>query len=250
MAFGIFTKSIHLDILALGPDALPELLTAARQFGFAGLNITYPCKQAIIPLLDDLTPDARALGAVNSVVFSQAERSGTTPIGPALPKVSPVNCQTPRAIASCRLVPAGAGAAVAHALLTLEAGELAIFDVELHRADRLARALCERFGAGRARAVSDLEAAALRADGIVNTTPVGMAKHPGTPVPTELLRPEVWVADIVYFPLETELLRAARGIGCRTMGGGGMAVYQAVGAFRLFTVEPDAERMRQHFHTM
>ncbi len=242
---------IDLDILALGPDALPELLTAARQFGFAGLNITYPCKQAIIPLLDDLTPDARALGAVNSVVFSQGRAVGHNTDWSGFAESFTRELPDAARDRVVQVGAGGAGAAVAHALLTLETGELAIFDVELHRADRLASALCERFGAGRARAVSDLEAAALRADGIVNTTPVGMAKHPGTPVPTELLRPEVWVADIVYFPLETELLRAARGIGCRTMGGGGMAVYQAVGAFRLFTgLEPDAERMRQHFHSM
>jgi shikimate dehydrogenase len=89
------------------------------------------------------------------------------------------------------------------------------------------------------------------ADGMVNTTPLGMAKYPGMAVPADLLRPDLWVADIVYFPLETELLRKARARGCRTMPGGGMAVFQAVGAFRLFTgLEPDAERMLRHFESM
>ncbi len=59
------------------------------------------------------------------------------------------------------------------------------------------------------------------------------------------------MAEIVYFPLETELLRVARAKGCRTLDGGGMAVFQAVGAFRHFTgLEPDAERMRAHFLSM
>ena len=89
------------------------------------------------------------------------------------------------------------------------------------------------------------------ADGIVNATPLGMASYPGTPVPATLLRPEMWVADIVYFPLETELLREARARGCRTMSGGGMAVFQAADAFRLFTgQEPDCERMLKHFPSM
>jgi shikimate dehydrogenase len=88
-------------------------------------------------------------------------------------------------------------------------------------------------------------------DGVVNTTPLGMAKYPGMPVPANLLRPDLWVADIVYFPLETELLHQARVRGCRTMSGGGMAVFQAVGAFRLFTeLEADAERMLRHFEEM
>ena len=82
---------------------------------------------------------------------------------------------------------------------------------------------------------TDLASALASADGIVNTTPLGMANYPGMAIPAALLRPELWVADIVYFPLETELLREARARGCRTMSGGGMAVFQAVAAFRLFT---------------
>ncbi len=75
-----------------------------------------------------------------------------------------------------------------------------------------------------------------------------MAKYPGLPLPAELLRPDLWVAEIVYFPMETELLKQARALGCRTLDGGGMAVFQAVEAFRLFTgIAPDAERMQRHF---
>ena len=80
-----------------------------------------------------------------------------------------------------------------------------------------------------------------------------MAEHPGVPVPAELLRPELWVADIVYFPLETKFLRHARSIGCAVLDGGGMAVFQAAGAFELFTGLPaDADRMREQFlkHTL
>ena len=112
-------------------------------------------------------------------------------------------------------------------------------------------AAARRFGAGRASAWEDAARAVHATDGIVNATPIGMAKYPGMPVARELLRPDLWVADIVYLPLQTELLRTARGLGCRTLSGGGMAVFQAVGAFRLFTrVEPDAERMIRHFERM
>ena len=90
-----------------------------------------------------------------------------------------------------------------------------------------------------------------KADGLIHCTPTGMAKLPGMPLPAEMLHPALWVAEIVYFPLETELLRVARGLGCRTLDGGGMAVFQAVGAFQLITgIEPDAERMRRHFLSM
>ena len=89
------------------------------------------------------------------------------------------------------------------------------------------------------------------ADGLIHCTPTGMATHPGIPLPPGLLKPAHWVAEIVYVPLETQLLRVARAKGCRTVDGGGMAVFQAVGAFRLFTgIEPDAERMLRHFTSM
>jgi shikimate dehydrogenase len=244
-------KLVDLDALGLTLDALPELLTAAKRFGFAGLNVTHPAKQAIIPFLDGIAPDARALGAVNTVVFEAGRAVGhntdwwgfAESFRRELPDV-------PRA----RVVQfgaGGAGAAVAHALLTLDVGTLTIVDTELARAEQLAAQLASRFGAERAMAATDVAGAVGAADGIVNTTPVGMAKYPGLPLDGALLRAGLWVADIIYFPIETELLRRARALGSRTMGGGGMAVFQAVGAFRLFTgIEPDAERMAEHFAGM
>jgi shikimate dehydrogenase len=244
-------RLIDLDVLELGAEALPELLTAAERMGFSGLNITYPCKQAVMPLLHDLSADARALGAVNTVVLRESRRIGhnTDCSGFAesfrrgLPDV-------PRAHV-VQLGAGGAGAAVAHALLAEGVGRLAVRDTDAPRAAALAASLIARFGPGRAAVVDDLPAEVAAADGLVNCTPVGMAKLPGTPLPVALLRPALWVAEVVYFPLETELLRAARAIGCRTLDGGGMAVFQAVGAFRLFTgLEPDAARMQRHFAAM
>ena len=244
-------KIIDIAALGLSPDALPELLTAARRFGFAGLNITHPCKQTVIPLLDALSPDARALGAVNTVVFEKGRAIGHNTDWSGFAESFRRELAD---VARGRVVQfgaGGAGAAVAHALLTLGVDHLTIIDTDAARAAELAAALSDRFGAGRAVAGADVAVAVGGADGIVNTTPLGMAKYPGMPLAASLLQPRLWVADIVYFPLETELLRAARACGCRTMSGGGMAVFQAVGAFRLFAgVEPDAERMLRHFASM
>jgi shikimate dehydrogenase len=244
-------KLIDLDVLGLGPEALPELLTAAERMGFRGLNITYPCKQAVVPLLHALSADARALGAVNTVVLEDGRRIGhnTDCSGFA----ESFRRGLPDAPRSCvvQLGAGGAGAAVGHALLSEGVGRLAVADTEAPRAAELAASLVARFGAGRAVVVEDLATEVAAADGLVNCTPVGMAKLPGTPLSVALLRSALWVAEIVYFPLETELLRAARAIGCRTLDGGGMAVFQAVGAFRLFTGrEPDAARMQRHFAAM
>ena len=244
-------KLIDLEVLKLGVDALPDLLTASERMGFAGLNITHPCKQAVIELLHDLSPDARALGAVNTVLLRDGKRIGhnTDWYGFAenfrrgLPDVSLRHV--------VQVGAGGAGSAVAHAALTLGAAQLTIMDIDAGKARAVADSLCRRFGDGRAITGTDAAAALANADGLINTTPIGMANYPGLPVPQGLLRPELWVAEIVYFPLETELLRVARARGCRTLDGGGMAVLQAVEAFRLFTgITPDAERMLRHFAAM
>jgi shikimate dehydrogenase len=244
-------RLIDLQALGLDAGALPDLLTAAERFGFAGLNITHPCKQAIIPLLDELSPDAEALGAVNTVVWSDGRRIGhnTDWWGFAESFKRGLPDATRRRVA--QFGAGGAGAAVAHALLTLGAGEVVLVDSNTGRATALAAALHARFGAGRAVAAASAAEALAGADGVVNATPLGMEKYPGMALPAELLHPGLWVADIVYFPLETALLRRARALGCHTLDGGGMAVFQAVGAFRLFTGrEADAGRMFRHFASM
>jgi shikimate dehydrogenase len=244
-------RLIDLDQLQLDSNALPDLLLAAERMNYTGLNITFPCKQAIIPLLDELSPEARGIGAVNTVVLKDGKRVGhnTDCLGFAegfrrgLPDVAR-ECVV-------QMGAGGAGAAVAHALLSEGVRQLSIFDVDVERAESLANNLNQHFGAGRATAGHDLSGALSQADGLVNTTPMGMAKLPGMPVPAALLRPELWVAEIVYFPLETELLRNARALGCRTLDGGNMAVFQAVKAFELFSgVAPDAQRMLAHFQSM
>jgi shikimate dehydrogenase len=244
-------KLIDLETLGLNASALPAILNAAQQFGFAGLNVTHPCKQSVIPLLDELSPDAAALGAVNTVVLKDGRRVGHNTDWWGFAESFQRELPDVRRDRVVQFGAGGAGAAVAHALLTLGVGEVVLVDTDQARAQQLVEDLRKRFGASRASTSGDLALTMADADGMVNTTPLGMAKYPGMAVPSELLRSDLWVADIVYFPLETELLRQARARGCRTMSGGGMAVFQAVGAFRLFTGrEPDAGRMLQHFSEM
>ncbi len=244
-------KKIDLDQIGVGAEALPDLLLAAERMGFSGLNITYPCKQAIIPLLHELSDDAQALGAVNNVVLKDRRRIGHNTDWWGFAESFRRGLPDAKRDAVVQLGAGGAGAAVAHAALTLGTGTLTLFDVDAERAAGLAADLSERFGAGRAIAGADLAVAVSKADGLIHATPTGMAKLPGLPLPAELLHPSLWVAEIVYFPLETELLKQARSLGCRTLHGGGMAVFQAVEAFRLFTgITPDAERMLKHFTSL
>jgi len=242
---------IDLDATGSGPDALPTLVSAARIIGFAGFNVTYPCKQSILPLLDDLSDEASAMGAVNTVVNRDGRLIGHNTDGSgwawgfqrALPQADLTRVVL--------LGAGGAGSAIAHAVLRLGARQLVIVDREHDRAQAAADALKVVYGGGRVSASADIAAALRSASGLIHATPTGMDKLPGLPLPVELLRPDLWVAEIVYFPLETELLKAARERGCATVDGGTMAVGQAVGAFRLFTgLQPDAQRMDRHFRRL
>ncbi|MET8169071.1 shikimate dehydrogenase [Streptomyces sp. NPDC005329] len=243
-------RLIDIDVLGLEPEAVGDLVRAARDLGFDGLNITHPCKQLVIPHLDALAPQAEALGAVNTVVFEDGRAIGhntdVTGFAASFARGLP-DVPLERVV---QLGAGGAGAAVAHATLTLGAGQVTVVDALADRAADLAGSLNRHFGPGRAAAAGPDRLAELlaRADGVVHATPTGMAAHPGLPFPAGLLRPDLWVAEVVYRPLETELLRTARTVGCATLDGGGMAVFQAVDAFRLFTGrEPDSVGMLADF---
>src|SRR5829696_4401352 len=182
-------RLIDLTKLGLGVEALPELLTAAQRMGFDGLNITHPCKQAVIPHLDELSDNARALGAVNTVILRDGKKIGenTDWSGFAEPfrrKMSDVALDRVVQIGA-----GGAGAAVAHAALMLGVKELTIFDIDPKRAESVATNLSRHFGAGRAKAGGgDLPTAVGHADGLINATAIGMDAHPGMQLAAKLLR--------------------------------------------------------------
>ena len=243
-------RRLDLDELGLQAGSIGDVVAAARLTGYDGLNVTHPCKQLVPEHLDELSSDAQALGAVNTVVLRGGRAVGHNTDWSGFARAFDRGLRDAALDRVVLLGAGGAGAAVAHALLTLGTDRLTVLDVDLRRARALAGALCERFGAGRATGadLSDVAGHLAAADGLVHATPTGMAAHPGLPIPAELLRRDLWVADIVYRPLETALVRAARAAGCRVLDGGGMAVFQAVDAFRLFTgIEPDADRMLAHF---
>ena len=245
---------IDLDKAGQGVEALPTLLSAAKTMGFAGLNITYPCKQAVIPLLDALSDEARAMGAVNTVVLRDGHAVGHNTDGSGwrwgFERTLP-GADLSRVVL---LGAGGAGSAIAHSLCCMKTASLVIVDPDAARAAALAGELNRQYG-GRAASGSSDVAAAMRggggATGLVHATPTGMDKLPGLPLPAELLRPDLWVSEIVYFPLETALLEAARALGFRVVDGGTMAVGQAVGAFELFTGRrADAARVDAHFRRL
>lgn len=231
---------------SLADDDLARTMAGLVEQGFSGFNVTYPFKQTIIPLLDELDESAAAVGAVNTVAIRDGRLIGfNTDMtgfrgslmdglpGAALDHV-------------IQLGAGGAGAAVATALLSLNVTTLVLVDVDAARASALAADLIERFPAATVEPCTPDKLDTSNADGIVNATPIGMNGKPGMPLPSSAIEPRHWVADIIYFPPETELLRVAKSKQCRTINGVGMVVGQAARAFEIITGSPaDAARMRQ-----
>ena len=241
-------RTIDTARLGLGAGDLPAVLEWAERLGFDGLNVTHPHKQAVLPLLDAMSDDAADLGAVNTVVWRDGRRIGHNTDWSGFAhgfRAALDGAEHDRAVV---LGAGGAGAAVGYGLLDQGAARVVLLDLDGDRAEACAVRLAKRFGDDRVDVTTDLAQALADADGLVNATPIGMHDHPGLPVPEHLVHPDRWVADVVYRPLDTALVRLARERGCRVATGGGMAVHQAVGAFQLFTGQPaDADRMAAHF---
>jgi shikimate dehydrogenase len=241
-------RLIDTGELGLTVQDLPHVLAWAERLGFDGLNITHPFKQTVVPLLDDLSQDAADLGAVNTVLFRNGRLLGHNTdwsgYSRGFRQVLGEAVQDRVLLVGA----GGAGAAVGYGLLAQGAQHVAVVDTDADRAHGCVVRLAKRFGDERVSLVDDPADALVEADGLVNATPVGMHGHEGLPVPADVVRPDLWVSDVVYFPLETELIALARERGCRVLTGGGMAVHQAAGAFELFTGRtPDADRMARHF---
>jgi len=234
-----------MDLDQLPGRRLEDLLLAARMSGFAGVNVTYPCKEAVLALLDEVSAEARLVGAVNTVTIDRHGRTkgyNTDRVGFRRgfeEAIGRIDGETVLLIGA-----GGAGRAVAFALLDLGAACVLVHDTDPGRALGLASHL----GPNRCRIEVDPAGALGTAAGVVNATPVGMLGLPGNPVPMQAVGRRHWVAEVIYTPLETELIKAARTKGARVVGGAGMCVHQAAEAFRLFTgVAPDIARMHRTF---
>ena len=230
-ALGVHCHYHLIEVKGAGRDDLRAMLDGIRRLGFAGVNVTFPYKEAVVDLADDLTPDARAIGAVNTIVVNGARLVGHNTDATGFARaIGPLLAATPHG--PIALIGAGGvGKAIAFALAGLGAAELRIFDADATKAAQLATQLRDRHAV---RAAS-VEAAVQGAVGLINATPDGMLPSRATPVPEALLHPSMWVADAVYTPLWTPLLTAAKVRGASVLTGRVLAINASADAFRLFT---------------
>jgi shikimate dehydrogenase len=221
-----------IEVAGATHEELRALLEGVRRLGFAGVNVTFPYKEAVVALLDDLTPDAAAIGAVNTIVVRDNRLSGHNTDTSGFARAAAGLVAGPVQGSVALIGAGGVGKAIAFALVKLGIAELRIFDTDRSKAAHLALQLGPR---GRAVVVASVEDAVDGAIGLVNATPVGMLPSRESPVPETLLHRGLWVADAVYYPLWTPLLMAAKEKGARVMSGRELAIYQAADAFELFT---------------
>jgi shikimate dehydrogenase len=231
-ALGLRCHYQLIEVADARREELKFLLEGVRRFGFSGINVTFPYKEAVIDLLDELSPSAKMIGAVNTVVVRDGRLIGhntdTTGFSRAVSGLVTASAHGAVAVIGA----GGVGKAIAFALASLGVSELRIFDRELAKAAYLAAQLQDQVSTSVPHSVED---AVLGVAGIVNGSPVGMLPNRGTPVPDALLHAGQWVADAVYSPLWTPLLLAAKAKGAVVMTGRELAIYQAADAFELFT---------------
>jgi quinate/shikimate dehydrogenase (NAD+) len=240
-ALGVRCHYQLIEVAGAGRDELKLLLEGVRRLGFSGINVTFPYKEAVMELLDALSPGATGVGAVNTVVVRDGRLTGhntdTTGFARAVKTLVEGSGRGPVAVIGT----GGVGKAIAFALAGLGVSEIRIFDTDPAKAEHLAALLKDYPGVRIVGSVADAVGGAV---GLVNGTPIGMLPSTATPVPDSLLRADLWVADAVYSPLWTPLLKAAQATGAKVMTGRDLAIYQAADAFELFTgLAPSAAEM-------
>lgn len=244
-ALGIRCHYQLIEVAGADQGRLQALLDGVKNVGFAGVNVTFPYKEAVVPLLDELSDGAHAIGAVNTVVVRQGRLVGYNTDATGFERAVGNLVTTSRRGPVALIGAGGVGKAIAFALANLGVAELAIFDSNRAKASQLAAQLRGRLPV---RIAENVEDALQRAVGVINATPVGMLPDRGSPIPDALLRRDLWVADAVYTPLWTPLLLAAKARGCAIMTGRDLAVYQAADAFELFTgLKPSTAEMGRAF---
>lgn len=232
------------------PEDIGEALNALGILGFRGINLTIPHKETSIPFLDEISPEAAKIKAVNTVLFEEGKKKGfnTDIEGFLRPLVSEAGW-SPAGQKAVVLGAGGAARAVVFSLLDSGAEEVVIANRSPGRAGELAGLMRSLFPcsiirhipAGGGAAGDEISSASL----LVNCTPLGMSGE----IPLDsaaCLKPGIIVYDLVYNPPETPLMAAARERGAGVIGGLGMLVYQGAGSFRIWTsAEPPLDVMKK-----
>lgn len=241
--------------LEVKPERLGEAVRGTVALGFRGFNVTIPHKQAVMAFLDEVSDEARLIGAVNTVrIDERGVCSGFNTDGKGFIRSLRTDAAYGPAGKTVFVMGAGgAGRAVATQLALEGAARIVVCDLDASRAESLAQSIVSGVAHARVEAAPHEAAAIARAldeaDLFVDATPLGMHGNDPTSVPVDKLKPATFVVDLVYNPPETRLLAQAKARGCRTLNGLGMLLFQGVEAFELWTGrDAPVEVMRRALH--
>ena len=255
--FGLDWAYLAFDVPA---ERAGEAVAAIRTLHMRGANVTMPCKNAVIPFLDELTPAARAIQAVNTIVNEDGVLVGHNTDGCGYTQNLRRNGIEVEGKKIVLLGGGGAASAIAIQAALEGAAEIAVFnlrDAFWPRVEQGMKAIAQA-APGCAISLRDLEdraalkAAIDRCDILSNATRVGMAPYEDQSNITDgsWYRPDLVVTDVVYAPPETKMLREARAAGCKTCDGLGMLLCQGAEAFRLYSgLEMPVEEIRALLYT-
>lgn len=226
------------------PDRVGEAVAAIRALSLRGVNVTIPHKQSVIPFLDELSPEARIIGAVNTIVNCEGHLKGYNTDGQGFVRSLKEDAGTDPVDKTIILLGAGGSARGVGVQLALAgAQKLYLVNRTPEKAEEIAQVIRDN-SAAQAEVLpwtrEALDQAMGMAQVLVNTTPIGMFPYYASvpPIVTELFKPGLLVADLVYNPVETGLLTAAAEKGCTTLSGLSMLLYQGAIAFELWTGQP------------
>ena len=236
--YGINGHYVPMDV---APDDLGAVVAAMPKMGFVGANVTIPHKETVMTLIDELSEAAKAIGAVNTLVFKDGKTFGDNTDGYGFIENLRQGVPEWQADAGAAMVLGAGGAARAIVYSLLQAGVPEI--LLSNRTKARAETLHADFG-DRVRVVDWDNAADALANTttLVNTTSLGMLGKAPLEISLDALAPGATVTDIVYNPLETDLLRRAKEKGCKTVDGLGMLLHQAVPGFEAwFGMRPEVD---------
>ncbi|MCQ4086215.1 shikimate dehydrogenase [Saccharibacillus sp. JS10] len=232
--------------LHVKPHDLEEMISKMREEGYRGINVTIPHKEHVMPYLDELSEEARRIGAVNTIINDAGRLIGRNTDG--IGYVRSLKEEAAGELQGRRIVVLGAGGAargIIYALAAEQPQRITLLNRTVERAEALAREWSDLAEIS-ALPMTEAKTAIQDADLVINTTSIGMHPHTDSiPLDIEWLKGTEIVSDLIYNPLETRLLQSAKAKGCVAHGGLGMFVYQGAYAFEYWTgVSAPIEVMR------
>lgn len=237
-------KALKIDaeykLFPLKEQDLASFLNNLKENNIYGLNVTVPYKEKVLPFLDKISPEAKLIGAVNTIRVLDNELEGFNTDGEGFLKHLTEDLKfNPKDKAIAVIGAGGAAKAISVYLAKSSPKRMAIYDIDKDKLSTLVNQLKENFNNLEIQATDSLAGLNIAAvDLLVNATPIGMSETDPCLVDAGLIQKHVLVYDLIYNPKETKLLKSAREAGARTANGLGMLLYQGTLAFGIWTGKP------------